>query len=192
MLMTRRCGACILGTSLQKRCPHVNDQDSNGLDYDRMVEDAMRGVVREALRHIAASGLPGNHHFYISFRTDAPGVSIPARLKAQYPHEITIVVQHQFWNLAIHDDAFEIELAFSGKRERLYVPFVALTGFVDPEVQFGLKFGARNEKPARAGAAAPGETAPASAAEAPATGGSEKPAAGGSEKIVSLDQFRKK
>ena len=144
----------------------------------------MRGVVREALRRIAVSGLPGNHHFYISFRTDAPDVAIPSRLKAQYPQEITIVVQHQFWNLAIHDDAFEIELAFSGKRERLYVPFAALTGFVDPDVQFGLKFGTRNEKPEHAGAAAPAETAPAPAPPAPA--------AGGGEKIVSLDQFRKK
>lgn len=113
-----------------------------GFDYDRMVEDAMRGVLRTALARTEAEGLPGNHHFYISFDTEAPGVTIPAPLKAQYPDEMTIVIQHQYWNLHVTDELFEIELAFGGRRQHLVIPFAAVTGFVDPDAQFGLRFGA--------------------------------------------------
>jgi hypothetical protein len=167
----------------------------SGFDYDLMVEEAMRGVVRQALRMTIAAGLPDNHHFYISFLTGAEGVAIPPRLKMQYPEEMTIVIQHQFWNLVIHDEAFEVELAFSGKREHLFIPFAALTGFVDPEAQFGLKFGVAG----RAAAAAGGdkgtiaEDGVVADADADNSGGEPaKDGAKGNEKIVSLDQFRKK
>lgn len=167
----------------------------DGFDYDSMVEEAMRSVAAAALAQAAARGLPGDHHFYISFRTEAGGVQIPARLKAQYPDEMTIVIQHQYWNLAAHDDAFEVELAFGGKRERLVVPYAALTGFVDPQAQFGLKFGseARREAAERRGKAGTARRAPGAADPAePAPPPSPPDAPAGGEKIVSLDHFRKK
>lgn len=156
--------------------------ENNGFDYDLMVEDAMRGLVRRVLDRAAAEGLYGDHHFYISFRTDAPGVGMPARLKAQYPQEITVVVQHQYWNLEVGEDGFSVELAFGGKRERLDVPFAALTGFADPSAKFGLKFGAEQWAPEAAGSGMD------SAAPAPQPEAAAAPA----QKVVSLDQFRKK
>lgn len=110
------------------------------MDYQLLVERAMRSVVREALLQVGEDGLPGDHHLYITFRTEAPGVEIASRLSAQYPEEMTIVLQHQFWGLEIGDDAFEITLSFSGKNERLFIPFDAITGFADPSVNFGLQF----------------------------------------------------
>jgi len=161
----------------------VSDEDL--FNYDMMVEDAMRGLVREALHKAAAHGLPGGHHFYISFRTDAEGVGMPAPLRAQYPKEITVVLQHQFWNLDVGEDGFSVELAFAGRRERLDVPYAALSGFADPSAQFGLKFGAEQKASATAGAPAKakGDNAPAAKPEAEATPG---------EKVISLDQCRKK
>lgn len=110
------------------------------MDYQALVEGAMRTVVREALRRVAADGLPGDHHMYITFRTQAPDVDIASRLVAQYPDEMTIVIQHQFWGLEVSEDAFEITLSFSGKNERLHIPLDAVTGFADPSVNFGLQF----------------------------------------------------
>ncbi len=162
-----------------------------GFDYDRMVEDAMRGVVRAALTHAVEEGLPGKHHFYLSFRTSAPGVVMPSRLRAQYPQEITIVVQHQYWNLTVMEESFAVDLAFGGKREHLVVPFAALTGFADPEAQFGLRFGEGGGLSAPGGPKAAG-TAPKP--DEPATGEpmSGEPAPGEGEKVVSIDSFRKK
>ncbi|PSC05111.1 hypothetical protein SLNSH_09800 [Alsobacter soli] len=171
--------------------------------YDLLVQDALKGVVRKVLADAAAHGLPGDHHFYISFRTGDPGVRISSRLREKYPEEMTIVLQHQFWDLSLTDHSFEVGLSFSGIPERLLVPFDALTGFFDPSVQFGLKFelsGAETadndeadeeetegESPA-APAALParknGEAAEAKAEEA----GDDK----GSAQVVSLDAFRKK
>ncbi|CAN1543927.1 Stringent starvation protein B [Rhabdaerophilaceae bacterium] len=108
--------------------------------YDVMVQQALIGVVRKVLTDAGKHGLPGEHHFYISFRTDAPGVRISSRLKEKHPEEMTIVLQHQFWDLVVTDHAFEIGLSFGGVPERLLVPFDAMTGFFDPSVQFGLKF----------------------------------------------------
>ncbi|MET0531723.1 MAG: ClpXP protease specificity-enhancing factor SspB [Microvirga sp.] len=108
--------------------------------YDLLVQDALKGVVRRVLIDAGKDGLPGEHHFYISFRTDFPGVRISNRLREKYPQEMTIVMQHQFWDLAITDHTFEVGLSFSGVPERLLIPFDALTGFFDPSVQFGLKF----------------------------------------------------
>lgn len=108
--------------------------------YDLLVQDALKGVVRRVLIDAGKDGLPGEHHFYISFRTDFPGVRISNRLREKYPQEMTIVMQHQFWDLIITDHTFEVGLSFSGVPERLLIPFDALTGFFDPSVQFGLKF----------------------------------------------------
>ena len=108
--------------------------------YDLLVQDALRSVVRKVLTDTARDGVPGEHHYYVSFRTAAPGVRISNRLREKYPEEMTIVLQHQFWDLGVTDHTFEVGLAFGGIPERLLVPFDAVSGFFDPSVQFGLKF----------------------------------------------------
>ena len=110
------------------------------LQYDKMVEGALRGVVREALIFVSKNGLPGNHHFYLTFRTDHPGVDISDALRAQYPNDMTVVLQHQYWGLEVNDDHFVVNLSFSNMPERLQVPYAALMSFVDPSVKFGLQF----------------------------------------------------
>ena len=110
------------------------------LRYDRMVEDALRGVVRRALNDVSASGLPGDHHFYLTFRTGEPGVQIAPALKSQYPKEMTIVLQHQFWGLEVTEEGFAVTLSFGGKHERLVVPYRSIVSFADPSVKFGLQF----------------------------------------------------
>ncbi len=112
----------------------------NLLRYDRMIEEALRGVVRRALRMVAATGLPGSHHFFISFRTAAEGVQIADYLHERYPDEMTIVIQHQFWGLDVTSEQFGITLSFNDVHERLVVPFAAITSFADPAAQFGLQF----------------------------------------------------
>ena len=116
------------------------------MQYGQMVEDSLRGVVRTALRRTATDGLLGEHHFYIGFKTQAPGVDIPEHLRTQYPDEMTIVIQHKFWGLEVREDDFEITLSFGGQGQRLFIPFQALTSFLDPSVQFGLQFGKSDEK----------------------------------------------
>jgi hypothetical protein len=113
------------------------------INYNGLVENALRGVVSTVLQKAAEDGLPGNHHFYIGFRTGAPDVDIPDYLKDRYPDEMTIVVQHQFWGLDITDEWFEITLSFNKRQERLHIPFAAITSFFDPSVQFGLQFQAQ-------------------------------------------------
>jgi hypothetical protein len=108
-------------------------------DYEQMVQAALRGVVRSVLEDVSKHGLLGNHHFYIAFRTDYPGVHVPDHLRERYPEEITIVIQHQYWNLRVMDDHFEVQLSFNKRPENLVVPFGALSGFMDPSVQFGLQ-----------------------------------------------------
>ncbi len=114
--------------------------DDDILRYDVMVETALRGVIRQALSQAAEHGLPDDHHFYVTFRTNFPGVELPDHLRAQFPDEMTIVLQHQFWNLMVGDEAFEVNLSFNRIPERVLVPFGAITAFADPEVKFGLKF----------------------------------------------------
>ena len=114
--------------------------DITTLSYERMVEDALRGVLRQALRITQAQGLPGQHHFYITFETTHPGVNIAASLKALHPNEMTIVLQHQFWDLQVFEEHFEITLSFSGVQQRLVIPFAAVTAFADPHAKFGLQF----------------------------------------------------
>lgn len=114
--------------------------------YDLLVQDAMRGVMRRVLTEVAESGyLPGDHHFTISFHTDAPGVTISRRLAEQWPRELTIILQHQYSNLEVDDDGFGVTLSFRSVPERLYVPFSAVTGFFDPAVEFGLRFESAEE-----------------------------------------------
>jgi hypothetical protein len=109
--------------------------------YDLLTQQALRGVVRNVLTDVAKNDrLPGDHHFYISFDTQADGVRMSDRLRAQYPEEMTIILQHQFWGLAVHEQAFEVGLSFGGIPEKLTVPFAAINEFVDPSVQFGLRF----------------------------------------------------
>ncbi|MCO5091933.1 SspB family protein [Bosea sp. (in: a-proteobacteria)] len=180
------------------------------LRYDLMVQDALKGVVRKILAEAARDGLPGEHHFYVTFRTGAPGVRLSQRLREKHPEEMTIVLQHQFWDLSVSDHAFEVGLSFSGVPERLLVPFDAISTFFDPSVQFGLKFEAQGEAEEAAAApeAAPPEAQPAPARILPAAKGrapaaesvaAEKaePASAEGEsragaEVVSLDSFRKK
>lgn len=114
--------------------------------YDLLVQEALKGVVRKVLIDAGKDGLPGEHHFYISFRTDSPGVRLSNRLREKYPQEMTIVLQHQFWDLIVTEHTFEVGLSFSGIPEKLLIPFDALTGFFDPSVQFGLKFDGEEEE----------------------------------------------
>jgi len=114
--------------------------------YDLQVQDALRGVVRKVLAETARDGLPGEHHFYITFRTDAPGVRLSNVLRDQYPEEMTIILQHQFWDLKVEQNGFEVGLHFKNRPERLYIPLDAISGFYDPSVQFGLKFESQTEE----------------------------------------------
>jgi hypothetical protein len=117
------------------------------IDYERLAQEAMRGIVRTVLTQAAKSGLPGEHHFYISFDTTATGVVLSKRLKDKYPHEMTIVLQHRFWDLSVSDDGFEVKLTFDGIPERLVVPFAAIRVFFDPSVRYGLQFEDASEEP---------------------------------------------
>jgi hypothetical protein len=194
--------------------------DKDSLQYDKMVEAALRGVVRQALAQTAEAGLAGNHHFFLTFKTGHPGVRIPAYLEAEFPDEMTIVLQHHFWGLEAGDDAFEVTLSFNDIQERLTVPYAALTAFVDPSVRFGLQFqraegGKSVDKPRPSSLMAPAGVENSAPGSGPASARNDrskalgKPAAppeagrrqeeereaeegAGREKIISLDAFRKK
>jgi uncharacterized protein len=125
------------------------------LRYDLLTQDALRGVIRSVLTEAATKGLPGEHHFFITFDTRAEGVQISPRIKASYPQEMTIVLQHQFWDLKVTEDDFEVGLAFNGIPERLHVPLKAVKAFQDPSVQFGLQFTVEPEAGAAAEPSAP-------------------------------------
>jgi uncharacterized protein len=179
--------------------------------YDILAQDALRGVVRKVLSEVARTGLPGDHHFFITFATQAPGVRVSSRLLAQYPQDMTIVIQHQYWDLAVTEHALDIGLSFNGIPERLHIPFTAVKGFLDPSVQFALQFeitarpgeqlaeaprvldhddeiGPELAEPAPAPLAAP---VAATDAEPADEGDEESPSANDAQ-VVSLDAFRKK
>ena len=177
--------------------------------YDLLVQDALRSVVRKVLADTARAGLIGDHHFNIAFKTQAPGVVVPPAVKSRFPDEMSIILQHEFWDLVVTQDAFEVNLNFSRKPERLVVPFDSITGFTDPSVPFGFKLEPRVSEPAvarplaaaglkeSAPAPTPVKTAPAKASPGPAAAKSgpraEKPAEpAGEAKVVSIDAFRKK
>ncbi|SKA33622.1 hypothetical protein SAMN02745126_05374 [Enhydrobacter aerosaccus] len=180
--------------------------------YDALVDDALRSVVRRVLTQVADKGLPGSHHFYISFRSHDPGVELPDYLRQKYPDEMTIVLQHQYWDLVVNNEFFEVTVSFNKQQEHIKVPFAALSAFVDPSVRFGLQFDRKDK-----GAAAPAEKAepapptPLPAPEKrPSLGGPASPEASGdakpdatttdpaakpedaASKVVKLDSFRKK
>ena len=156
--------------------------------YDVLAQDALRGVVRAVLQDAAAKGLPGDHHFYISFDPRADGVRISERLRAQHPEEMTIILQHQFWDLVVTNDGFEVGLSFGGIPERLSIPFDAIKGFFDPSVQFGMELKTAAALPEEDHGEVPEPARLPSAVPAPVPAATE--ATG--EKVVSLDAFRKK
>ena len=180
--------------------------------YDILAQAALRGVVRTVLTDVAKRGLPGEHHFKITFTTGAPGVRLSERMRAQYPQEMTIVLQHQFWDLAVSEEAFEVGLSFGGVPERVAVPFDAVTAFHDPAVQFGFQFEtietavaegtgaaaapARGRAPAAPAAPSKTEALPSPAASAQpaptASGADAGGGSGGGGEVVRLDRFRKK
>jgi uncharacterized protein len=167
--------------------------------YDLLAQDALRGVVRSALAQVAVSGLPGEHHLFIALDTRHPGVQISDRLRQKYPEEITIVLQHQFWNLEVGETQFSVELTFDNVLEKLVVPYSAIKGFFDPAVQFGLQFEIRvspDTDVAEGEAAGEPPAAQAARKAGAASGGNEpgpaKESEGDTPKVVSLDQFRKK
>ena len=166
--------------------------------YDVLARDALRGVLRRVLVDAAEHGLPGEHHFFITFLSTADGVKLSPRLLAQYPEEMTVILQHQFWDLVVTEDRFEVGLSFGGIPERLVVPFNAIKSFFDPSVQFGLQF-----DPSDAMAAAPAANLPAPAAPSALTVPSPSQPTAVAEKqdevsrpegaeVVRLDRFRKK
>lgn len=177
--------------------------------YDILVQDALRGVVRKVLSEVAKTGLPGDHHFYVSFDTTHPGVRLSGRLRQRYPTEMTVVLQHQFWDLQVDDAHFEVGLSFGGIPERLYIPFSSVKGFVDPSVEFGLQFEVAREEPEETAEEAeaegprlvpteasiiPVEPAPEPAVTEPAAAPEEKSDAepAPTATVLSLDKFRKK
>jgi uncharacterized protein len=160
---------------------------SESFNYPVLVDEAMRGVVRQVLRHAKADGLPANHHFYISFNTRYVGVNLSPQLRDQYPEEMTIVIQHQYWDLEIYPTYFSLMLSFNNIPEKLVIPFDALTAFADPSVRFGLQF---HSKPATQEIAREvlSESSPVTSFEDEQ--GDEAPSPTG-EKVISLDAFRK-
>jgi len=179
--------------------------------YDLLTQQALRGVVRNVLAEAAKKkGLPGDHHFYITFDTTAEGVRVSERLRLQYPEQMTIILQHQFWDLSVNERGFEVGLSFGGIPEKLAIPFEAISGFFDPSVQFGLQFeevteGEERQSPANIGdkpvkkkrvapplpaVTAPTPPAPLAAVPEPKSDKPDKPAGGG--EVVPLDRFRKK
>ena len=168
--------------------------------YDVLARDALRGVLRRVLTDAAEHGLPGEHHFFITFLSTADGVKLSPRLLAQYPEEMTIILQHQFWDLVVSEDRFEVGLSFGGIPERLVVPFAAIKSFLDPSVKFGLQFEPSDEAaeaptanlPAVPAASSLSVPAPATAAESKdeSTDEPAKPSEGA--EVVRLDRFRKK
>jgi hypothetical protein len=177
--------------------------------YDVLVQQALRGMVRDLLSDTAKQGLPGGHHFFITFDTTADGVRLSDRLRAQYPEEMTVVLQHQFWELKVTDEAFEVGLSFGGVAEKLRIPFEAVKAFADPSVQFTLQFemlevpgdeqdeqesqapATAEPKPEKPAKGKPPATARGSAPPAPVPA-AEKPGGKTGAEVVRLDRFRKK
>jgi hypothetical protein len=155
--------------------------------YDILTQEALRGVVRKVLAEVAKTGLPGEHHFFISFVTRAPGVRLSEKLLGQYDKEMTIVIQNQYWDLKVSETGFEVGLSFDGIPETLVIPFSAVKGFFDPSVQFGMQF-----DPATAPGAAVTEAKADASLESTASSSAEDTAEKPGEKVVSLDSFRKK
>lgn len=153
-----------------------------GIDYAGLVESALRSVVRDAIAQVAAEGAPPRHQIYVTFRTDHDGIALPERLRARYPTEMTVVLQHEFWDLEVDDAGFAVTLSFDDQLERLEIPWRSVSVFADPGVEFGLQFTVTDpdlrERPAPVSASTP-------AAE-------DQPGTKGGDVVVALDRFRKK
>lgn len=164
------------------------------LRYDQMVERALRNVVRDALQQAAEQGLPGDHHFYLTFATDYPGVDIPSYLHDQYPGEMTIVLQYQFYGLEVTDTGFKVTLSFNNKNERLSIPLAAITTFADPSVNFALQFQAlpHQEEEEIGQEGEPKARAVAPVAEVEKSAGDDETGTKEAANVVTLDTFRKK
>jgi hypothetical protein len=165
-----------------------NHGEGGTLRYDLMVERALRGVMVESLRLTSKHGLQDNHHFFITFRTTHEGVAIGDNLRERYPDEMTIVLQHQFWDLTVSDDSFSVALSFSGKPQTLHIPFAAVTKFADPSVQFGLQF----EDIPRPSAIPDGASPDPSAVTGPTDSADQKKPPSQGAEVVALDSRRKK
>jgi hypothetical protein len=159
------------------------------IDYKQLLRDALREVPRRVLSQVAADGLPGEHHFFISFRTDHPEVILSAQLRRQYPEEMNIVLQHQFWGLTVEATAFTVTLRFGGTPQQMTVPFEALTAFVDPAAPFGLKFDsdASDDEPAVTGTPENAAQEPPATADKPASA----PEEASSAKVFDFDAFKR-
>jgi hypothetical protein len=178
-----------------------SDMADDHIRYDILAQEALRGVMRKVLAEVARTGLPGNHHFFITFLTGAPGVRVSSRLRERYPEQMTIVIQFQYWDLKVTDTGFEVGLSFSDVPEKLEIPFSAVRGFYDPSVNFELEFDVKTEtsaegeltgKPASEPLAVVAEKKPdKKTAEAEKKPAAADAAAKGAE-VVSLDAFRKK
>ncbi|HVS16078.1 MAG TPA: ClpXP protease specificity-enhancing factor SspB [Thermoanaerobaculia bacterium] len=158
--------------------------DGSEIDYAGRIEQALRGALRELLAEVAERGLPGENHFYLTFRTDSPGVVLSAALRERYPEEMTVVLQHQFWDLEVDDDCFSVTLKFSGTPQRIAVPFAALTAFADPCAEFGLRFQQLEADLAQGGSEDPDTEDGASEGDP-----SSVPERNG--KVVQIDDFRR-
>jgi len=165
-------------------------QDDDLLRYDRMVEQALRGVVRQAVREVIEKGLPADHHFYITFMTDYPGIKIPNYLKERYPDEMTIVLQYQFYDLGVDEEKMQVTLSFNNVPERLEIPLSSITIFADPSVNFALQFQPLGDEGDTD--PGPGDDEGPSEKPGPEDGGKGKKASKKSGEVVSLDQVRKK
>ncbi|MDJ0614851.1 MAG: ClpXP protease specificity-enhancing factor SspB [Rhizobiaceae bacterium] len=190
------------------------EQPEDLIRYDVLTQEALRDVIRKVLEEVSVAGLPGEHHFFITFRTDHPGVRLSTRMRERYPEEMTIVIQHSFWDLKVSDTGFEIDLSFDDILERLRIPFSSLKGFFDPHVKFGVQFDAEyleaanadsEERPEEGGEEV--ENLPQVAQKREITKAKKKPAKAAAQEdveenetdtssegaeVVSLDQFRKK
>jgi uncharacterized protein len=160
-------------------------------DYTALVDNAMRGVVRDVLRQVHTNGLADPHHFFVTFRTDHPGVMMSEMLRSKYPHEITIVLQHQYRELKVEQDYFKVVLSFSNIPEKLTIPFAALTGFADPSVKFGLQFHMA-EGGEEVQALVPTRKIPDVKTETKSVSAAEDEDGKESTKVIALDAFRKK
>ena len=160
------------------------------IDFTNLIDGALRGVLRSALKRATDCGLPGQHKFYITFETKKPEVRMSPALTAQYPEEMTIVLEHQFWDLDISEEAFSVVLSFGGKREQLFIPFNAVTAFVDPSVKFGLQFS--SAEGARIAGSSSGTDEPQEVIENEETRTSDTNGGTKDDTIVALDSYRKK
>ncbi|NDF12837.1 MAG: hypothetical protein EB060_08530 [Proteobacteria bacterium] len=163
------------------------------MDYGRLIDEAMHNIVKKALLLVAEHGLPGDHHFYISFLTEAPGVMIGEDLKKKYPDEMTIVVQHQYWDLEIEEDRFSVVLSFDNVKQNLTIPFHSITSFADPSVRFGLQFRrSGSEEEVEDGDEGTKPPAPTSGKGSKSKAKSKAKETSNSNNVVTLDSFRKK